>query len=88
MWISLTLGGGEGASIYLVDGCQGDCRETNPEASEESHGAQCYSSNVGATGPQAESNHCALLSYDDKNQRGIKFHMFLKHRMRSANFDQ
>lgn len=44
---------------------------------EKSHGGQCYSSNVGSMGPRAESNHCALWSYDDKKQRKTKFHLFL-----------
>lgn len=30
----------EGASIYLVDGYEGDCRKTNLKASEKSHDAK------------------------------------------------
>lgn len=77
MWISLTLGGGEGTSIYLVDGCQVIAEKLTLRHLRKVMVAQCYSSNVGAMGPQTESNHCALLSYDDKNQRETKFHMFL-----------
>lgn len=53
MWIT-NIQFREGASTYLVDDYQGDCRETNLKASEKSHGAQCYSSNVGAMGPRQQ----------------------------------